>query len=67
MVISGALVIETVFNYPGLGSLVVNSVLARDYNLLQGIFVMTTLSIVAVNLVTDLFYPLIDPRTRRTS
>jgi peptide/nickel transport system permease protein len=67
MVISGALVIETVFNYPGLGGLVVSGVQARDYNMLQGIFVFTTVSIVVVNLITDLFYPLIDPRTRRTA
>mgnify|MGYP003138377370 CR=1 FL=1 len=64
--LGGALVIETVFNYPGLGSLVVSGISARDYNLLQGIFVFTTVSIIFANFVTDLFYPLIDPRTRRT-
>jgi peptide/nickel transport system permease protein len=63
--IGGALVIETVFSYPGLGSLVVMGVNARDYNLLQGIFVFATVSVIAANLLTDLFYPLIDPRTRR--
>ena len=63
--IGGALVIETVFSYPGLGSLVVQGVNARDYNLLQGIFVFATVSVIAANFFTDLFYPLIDPRTRR--
>ncbi len=65
--VGGALVVETVFNYPGLGSLIVNGVMARDYNLLQGIFIITTISIIVANLLTDLFYPLIDPRTRRTA
>ena len=63
--IGGALVIETVFSYPGLGSLIVTGVGARDYNLLQGIFVFATVSIIAANFLTDLFYPLIDPRTRK--
>jgi len=62
--IGGALVIETVFSYPGLGSLVVQGVNARDYNLLQGIFVFATVSVIAANFLTDLFYPRIDPRTR---
>lgn len=64
--VGGALVIETVFAYPGLGSLVVNGVMARDYNLLQGIFVFATISVITANLLTDLFYPLIDPRTRKS-
>ncbi|PLW76621.1 ABC transporter permease [Cohaesibacter celericrescens] len=64
--VGGALVIETVFSYPGLGSLIVSGVGARDYNLLQGIFVMTTISVIAANLITDLFYSLIDPRTRKS-
>lgn len=65
--IGGALVIETVFAYPGLGSLIVTGVGARDYNLLQGIFVFATVSVIAANFLTDLFYPLIDPRTREGS
>ena len=60
--VGGALVIETVFAYPGLGSLVVQGLNARDYNLLQGIFIFTIVSVIAANLLTDLFYPLIDPR-----
>lgn len=62
--VGGALVIETVFAYPGLGSLVVGSVMARDYPLLQGIFVLATGSMILANLLADLLYPLIDPRTR---
>ncbi len=63
----GALVIETVFAYPGLGSIIGIGVGARDYNLLQGMFVFATLSVIAANFLTDLFYPLIDPRTRKTA
>lgn len=63
--IGGALVIETVFSYPGLGSLVVIAVNSRDYLLLQGIFIFASFSIILANFLTDLAYPLIDPRTRR--
>ena len=62
--IGGALGIETVFSYPGLGSLIVMGVNSRDYLLLQGIFILTSFSIILANFLTDLTYPLIDPRTR---
>ena len=65
--VGGALVIETVFGYPGLGSLVVDGVGARDYNLLQGVFLLATLSVVAANLLAELTYPLLDPRVRRAT
>lgn len=61
--VGGALVIETVFSWPGLGSLVVLGVNARDYNLLQSVFLLTTFCVIAANFLTDLLYPLIDPRT----
>ncbi len=63
--LGGALVVETVFSYPGLGSLILLGVEARDYPLLQGVFLVATLSVVAANLVADLTYPLLDPRARR--
>jgi peptide/nickel transport system permease protein len=63
--VGGALVVETVFSYPGLGSLIVGGVGARDYNLLQGVFLVATFSVILANLVADLGYPLLDPRTRR--
>jgi peptide/nickel transport system permease protein len=65
--VGGALVIESVFAYPGLGSLVVMGVNSRDYPLMQGLFVIASISVIAANFITDLFYPLIDPRTRRAS
>ncbi len=63
--LSGAVVVETVFAYPGLGRLIYDAVLARDYPLLQGAFLLTTLGVVGANLAVDLAYPLLDPRTRR--
>lgn len=63
--ISGAVVIETVFAYPGLGRLIYEGVLARDYPLLQGAFLLVTVGVVSANLLADLTYPLLDPRVRR--
>ncbi|MEM7023462.1 MAG: ABC transporter permease [Pseudomonadota bacterium] len=63
--LGGALVVETVFSYPGIGSLILEGVAARDYNLLQGVFLVATLSVVGANLIADLSYPLVDPRARR--
>lgn len=63
--LGGALVVETVFSYPGIGTLIVDGVEARDYNLLQGVFLVATLSVIAANLVADLSYPFLDPRVRR--
>ncbi|MBI2755896.1 MAG: ABC transporter permease [Chloroflexi bacterium] len=60
--VAGATVIETVFSYPGVGRLMYEAVLARDYPLLQGGFLMITLSVLAANMLADLVYPLLDPR-----
>lgn len=65
--ISGAVVVETVFAYPGLGRLVFQAVEARDYPLLQGSFLLLTVTVIGANLLADLTYPLIDPRTRTTT
>jgi peptide/nickel transport system permease protein len=62
---SGAVVVETVFSYPGLGRVIYEGVLARDYPLLQGAFLLVTIGVVAANLLADLTYPLLDPRVRR--
>jgi peptide/nickel transport system permease protein len=62
---SGAVVVETVFSYPGLGRVVYEGVLARDYPLLQGAFLLVTVGVVGANLLADLTYPLLDPRVRR--
>jgi peptide/nickel transport system permease protein len=63
-IVSGATVIETVFSYPGVGRLLFEAVLARDYPLLQATFFIITVSVIGANIVTDMLYPLIDPRVR---
>ncbi|MPZ65832.1 MAG: ABC transporter permease subunit, partial [Pseudonocardiaceae bacterium] len=62
---SGAVVVETVFSYPGLGRLMFEGVLARDYPLLQGVFLLLAVGVVVANLAADLLYPALDPRIRR--
>ncbi|WP_010140736.1 ABC transporter permease [Oceanicola sp. S124] len=64
MMISGVVVTETVFNIPGLGRLVVDAVLARDYPLIQAIILLTAGTYVLINLAIDLSYALTDPRIR---
>lgn len=63
--VGGATVVETVFSYPGLGRLIYDSVLARDYPVLQGAFLLLALGVVLANFANDLLYPLLDPRVRR--
>jgi len=63
--IGGSVVIETVFSYPGIGSLLYEAVNARDFILLQGLFLVITLGIVIANIIADVTYPFIDPRTKR--
>jgi peptide/nickel transport system permease protein len=64
LVVSGALLVELVFNYPGVGDLLLNAVQNEDYPLIQGIFLIITLAVLAANLVADLVYFVLDPRTR---
>jgi len=63
-IVGGATVIETVFSYPGIGRLLYEAVLNRDYPVIQGTFLVITVSVMATNLLCDLLYPLIDPRVR---
>ncbi|TEA71921.1 ABC transporter permease [Allopusillimonas ginsengisoli] len=60
--ISGVVVIETVFNLPGLGRLVVEAVLARDYPVIQGLVLLSSLVYVLINLAVDILYSVFDPR-----
>ncbi|MGH6780484.1 MAG: ABC transporter permease [Sphingomonadaceae bacterium] len=60
--LGGAAVVETLFTLPGLGRLMVDGVLSRDYPVVQGCLLFTALVYVIVNLITDLLYPLLDPR-----
>jgi peptide/nickel transport system permease protein len=66
-VVSGSVVTEQVFSYPGIGSKLLSAVTNNDYALMQGLFLFITLAVLGANLVVDLFYGLIDPRTRARS
>jgi peptide/nickel transport system permease protein len=63
-VIAGAITVEVVFGWPGLGTLTVDALTARDYPILQGIFLLLSVSVVVANLVADLVYAVLDPRVR---
>ena len=63
-VVSGSIVVETVFSYPGVGFTMLQAVQNNDYALMQGMFLIITVSVLAANLVVDLLYGVIDPRTR---
>lgn len=60
--LGGSVVVETVFAWPGLGTLAFQSLFARDYNLLLGIFFLSACLVVLVNLIVDLVYSALDPR-----
>jgi peptide/nickel transport system permease protein len=64
-VLAGAVLVETVFSWRGLGSLAYESILRRDTPTLLGILLCSALVVIAVNLLTDLTYSLVDPRIRR--
>ena len=63
-VVSGALVMEIVFSYPGIGLLLVNAVQGSDFPLMQGIFLVITFAVLLANLIIDLILVLFDPRVR---
>ena len=63
-VIGGAITVEVVFNWPGLGTLTVQALEARDYPVLQGIFLLLSVSVVVANFAADLIYGRLDPRVR---
>ena len=66
-VVSGAIVMEIVFSYPGVGLLLVNAVTSNDYPLMQAIFLVITFAVLFANLIVDMVYVAIDPRARARS
>jgi peptide/nickel transport system permease protein len=62
--LGGAVITETVFSWPGIGSLLVESIQKRDYPVVQGCVLLISLAYVLVNTITDLLYAVIDPRIR---
>jgi peptide/nickel transport system permease protein len=64
LVVSGAIVTEIVFGYPGLGTLILTAIQNRDYFLLQGIFLFIIVGVLIANFIVDIAYVIVDPRTR---
>ena len=60
--LGGSVVVEAVFGWPGLGQLAFQTLFARDYNLLLGIFFLSSVLVVVINLMVDIFYTFLDPR-----
>ncbi|MGO8685632.1 MAG: ABC transporter permease [Candidatus Dormibacteria bacterium] len=65
LVVAGQLLVEVVFNYPGVGYLLFKAVIDHDYPLVQGVFVVIVLVVLAANLIADVVYAFIDPRARQ--
>ncbi len=63
-VVSGAIIMEIVFSYPGIGLLLLNAVSANDYPLMQAIFLVITFAVLLANLVVDFVIVAADPRAR---
>jgi len=63
-VVAGAIVVEIVFSYPGLGTLTLGAIQNRDYFLIQGIFLFLIIGVLIANFIIDIAYVFIDPRTR---
>jgi ABC-type dipeptide/oligopeptide/nickel transport system permease component len=61
-VVSGAILVEVIFSWPGIGEALYQAVLARDYPMLQGGFLVITVTVIVLNLVSDLLYARLDPR-----
>jgi peptide/nickel transport system permease protein len=64
LIFSGALIMEVVFGYPGMGMLTLQAILANDYSLIMGIAIFSIVGVATSVLVLDLLYPLFDPRVR---
>ena len=62
--VAGAIEIETVFSWPGLGQAIVDAVDRQDYPVLQGAFLLLAVSVIFANLLADLLYSYLDPRVR---
>lgn len=62
--ISGAALIEIVFSWPGMGRLIIDSINGRDYMVLNGLYLMISISVIVFTIFTDVLYAIVDPRIR---
>ena len=63
-ILTGSFVIEKIFAIPGMGRLIVHSIMIRDFVVVQGVIFVVAVAILVLNLVTDIFYAVLDPRIR---
>ncbi|WP_420115134.1 ABC transporter permease [Pseudactinotalea sp.] len=64
-IVGGSIVMEMVFSYPGIGKLLLDATNAKDYALMQGVFLVITISVLVANILADIAYAFLDPRTRQ--
>ncbi|GAJ12887.1 unnamed protein product, partial [marine sediment metagenome] len=64
LMIGGAVIIEQIFNLPGIGTLLFNAITGRDYTVVCGVVLILAVAIVFINLIVDLTYGFLDPRVR---
>ena len=65
-IVGGTIVMEMVFSYPGIGKLLLDATNGKDYALMRGVFLVITISVLVANILADLVYAFLDPRTRQT-
>ncbi|MGM1018207.1 MAG: ABC transporter permease [Actinomycetota bacterium] len=65
-IVGGTIVMEMVFSYPGVGKLLLDATNAKDYPLMQGLFLIITMAVLCANILADIAYAVLDPRTRQT-
>ncbi|MBB6466588.1 ABC transporter permease [Aminobacter carboxidus] len=65
-IVNGAVIVETVFGFPGIGKLMIDSVLLRDFAVIQAAVLVTALAVFIINIVVDITYALVDPRIRHS-
>jgi len=63
-IVVGAVVAETIFSYPGMGYVFINAILHKDYPLIQGVFLILSITVSLANFAADILYSLLDPRVR---
>jgi ABC-type dipeptide/oligopeptide/nickel transport system permease component len=63
-ILSGAIITETIFNWPGLGLWLYDSVLYKDYPVMQAMFYIIALCVIAANFISDILYGIVDPRIK---
>ena len=63
-IFTGAVLVEVIFSYPGLGYTIYRAIVSADYNLIMGITILSIIGIATISLIIDLTYPLFDPRIK---